>query len=838
MIFKALKSSLQHTALALSISALALPLSGFAAAESSLQDTVAQQGSVEVLVGLDMPFTPEGQLTASETSAQWQAIHEKQATFSTDLAQTLKNSGLLSFSNTSTPPPNFITHRFKTIPYVVMEVDKEILSALQESVHVDSIKLREVSQTALSDVASITGANQFYSAGFRGAGQTIAVLDTGSSQTSEFDACFSLHGDCPNGEMVQYGAGAAAPCTFANCEHGSVVTRALQALLPEANIISIQIASNMEGTAGFKEPDQISALEYIYQLHTSGQQTITAINMSLGNSYSALGGDTHQGFKGSCNGSSGENQDARLAIIQNLASAGIAVVAASGNDGFTDSMHKPACYDEVVSVGAVDKEGHIWTGSNRSETLDLLAPGVDVAVTLESGETVVQTGTSLAAPAVTAGIALLKQAHPTSDTAGIVGLLKNTGDASTGISEMQLNAAFTALGLDGSSSDSPILAVATEGTGSVQSSDAVLNCGTNCQAIYALNQLVTLTAQPDADQQFTHWSGDCADTSPNIDVTMDATKICVANFAPTSVQYTFSVEKRNKGNIHVQGYPTCWVSEMICSSAAEAGTTLEIMVTTTSDYEFVGWGGECRGYGNTTQLSMPMHRDINCTAEFLPIPNYPGKVVMTTQIIGKGKVRVSGFECLSGTCQFTFGLNRDAWFKATPASNYQFIQWVGEACPLAGGVHNKIEMTQHYSCTAIFAPEELLSDPQELADFIEDLQFNDENIDPTDTYPVEVVDEALYLFNHVASLVDAQVDAYNPVPWVTHLVDAPMYFSPAGQYVESVTVKADFYILISFVNDAYPQIAVVYGGLDNGSWGTWNASFVSRHSFNYNYSLW
>jgi len=834
MMLNTLKQSLQRTALAIGFSTLTLPIAGFAAIPTesqSLLDIATQQGSVEILVGLDMPFTPEGQLTSSETLAQWQAIHDKQTTFNADLARTLKNTGLLDVPHPTQMPPDLITHRFKTIPYVVMDVNTAVLSVIQESIHVDSIKLREISQTALSEVASLTGANQFYSAGFSGAGQTVAVLDTGSSQTSEFDACFSLHGDCPNGEMVQYGAGAAVPCTFANCEHGSVTTHALKALLPEANIISIQIASNLEGIAGFKETDQVSALEYIYQLHTSGQQTITAINMSLGNSYSEPGGATQQGFSGSCNDSSGENADARLAIIQNLASAGIAVVAASGNDGFTDGMHKPACYDEVVSVGAVDKDGDLWAGSNRSETLDLLAPGVDVAVPLENGEMIVQTGTSLAAPAVTAGIALLKQAHPTSDVEGIVHFLKHTGDKHTGIATMQLDNAFNALHLDEQATDSATLVVATRGLGDVQSSDAAIHCGDRCEANYASTVMVTLTAQPQADQQFTHWSGDCTGTTASLDVMMDTTKICIAHFESLApAKYTIFVEKRNKGNVTIykkdKKHVPCWVNEVTCLFEVDPGETVELRVATLKEYEFVGWGEACSHYGNMRRITLTVNSNLSCKAEFIPIPNYPGKPIFTMQIIGEGSLEAAGFTCLNGTCQYTYKEGKQIWIRMMPKTGHQFVQWVGEDCPLAGTTGGRMLMSQDYTCTAIFAPERLLSDPAELADFIEDIQFNDTRVKATGTYPVNVLDEALHLLKGVTGLVERQIDINNPVPWVTHLVEAPMYLAPAGQYVESVTVKQDYYVLISFINDAYPQIAVIYGGLDNGSWGNWAYGFT------------
>ena len=72
------------------------------------------------------------------------------------------------------------------------------------------------------------------------------------------------------------------------------------------------------------------------------------------------------------------------------------------------------------------------------------------------------------------------------------------------------------------------------GSGTVTSSPAGIDCGTDCSEDYQSGTIVTLTATPDSGSDLTNWSGDsdCADGQ----VTMDDNKACVATFQILSPQ--------------------------------------------------------------------------------------------------------------------------------------------------------------------------------------------------------------------------------------------------------------------------------------------------------------
>jgi hypothetical protein len=76
------------------------------------------------------------------------------------------------------------------------------------------------------------------------------------------------------------------------------------------------------------------------------------------------------------------------------------------------------------------------------------------------------------------------------------------------------------------------LTVTKEGSGSgtVTSSPAGINCGTDCAESFDAGALVTLTATPNAGSTFGGWGGACSGMSATCTVTMDAAKSVTATF--------------------------------------------------------------------------------------------------------------------------------------------------------------------------------------------------------------------------------------------------------------------------------------------------------------------
>ena len=90
--------------------------------------------------------------------------------------------------------------------------------------------------------------------------------------------------------------------------------------------------------------------------------------------------------------------------VRRAVARGTVLVAAAGNGGPEAPPAYPAAYDGVLAVTAIDSLFNPFPAANRGDYIDLAAPGVDVP-TLDGTTPVLRSGTSLAAPFVTALLA-------------------------------------------------------------------------------------------------------------------------------------------------------------------------------------------------------------------------------------------------------------------------------------------------------------------------------------------------------------------------------------------------------------------------------------------------
>jgi len=92
--------------------------------------------------------------------------------------------------------------------------------------------------------------------------------------------------------------------------------------------------------------------------------------------------------------------------IAAMARSGKVFVGAAGNGGPNAAAGYPAAYEEVIAVTAVDGKGGNWDHANRGTYIDVAAPGVQIRTALPGGKDGLVSGTSFAAPFVTAAVAV------------------------------------------------------------------------------------------------------------------------------------------------------------------------------------------------------------------------------------------------------------------------------------------------------------------------------------------------------------------------------------------------------------------------------------------------
>lgn len=107
--------------------------------------------------------------------------------------------------------------------------------------------------------------------------------------------------------------------------------------------------------------------------------------------------------------------------------AGILVIAAAGNTGDAGVQY-PAAYEDVMAVGAVNKDGLVESYSAKGEEVEIVAPGDLVRTTGFVGTEEVTSGTSLAAPQIAAVAALIWQKDPRVSADFVRGLLDESAN--------------------------------------------------------------------------------------------------------------------------------------------------------------------------------------------------------------------------------------------------------------------------------------------------------------------------------------------------------------------------------------------------------------------------
>jgi subtilisin family serine protease len=390
-----------------------------------LQTKAQLEGSVRVIVRLKKPTLSTNTLSP-------------QAALSDERAQIAKSQQRI-LTGTQLSHPKSVK-KFNYSPFIAMQVDSDTLDQLRASPEVEAVTEDVMVRAYLTESVPLIGGTQAWQKGFSGAGQTVAILDTGVDKSHPFlagkmvsEACFSTNefdnfyaSACPNGQQQQVGAGAGKACAAEDCIHGTHVAgiaAGRNGVAKDAKLISVQVFTLVTSSSycGLTTPcisafysDIIKGLEYVYSQRNNFK--IASVNLSLGDTFK---------YPGTCDGD--PVVEPVRQVVERLRSAGIATVFASGNSTYKDGMGRPACLSNVVSVGATDKQDFVAYFSNTSPALKLFAPGVNIVSSVPGGLFESLDGTSMAAPHVAGAWAVLKSKNPNASVSTILDALTRSG---------------------------------------------------------------------------------------------------------------------------------------------------------------------------------------------------------------------------------------------------------------------------------------------------------------------------------------------------------------------------------------------------------------------------
>ncbi|MDR3327923.1 MAG: S8 family serine peptidase, partial [Prevotellaceae bacterium] len=113
------------------------------------------------------------------------------------------------------------------------------------------------------------------------------------------------------------------------------------------------------------------------------------------------------------------------AALSYAASRGVIIICASGNGGYP-YVYYPASDSNVIAVGAINQSNQRVSSSNYGHKLALVAPGVDIYSTTLNSTYTTSSGTSFAAPQVSAVVALMLSRNPTLSRSDVETILYQT----------------------------------------------------------------------------------------------------------------------------------------------------------------------------------------------------------------------------------------------------------------------------------------------------------------------------------------------------------------------------------------------------------------------------
>jgi serine protease AprX len=254
-----------------------------------------------------------------------------------------------------------------------------------------------------------------WSAGYRGTGIKVAIVDTGIDRAHPDFAGRIVAGASFVGGDYQddngHGTHVASTCAGTGAAQGGTY----KGVAPEARLYAAKVLDR--GGSG-------SMSGVMAGVEWAVDQGVQVINLSLGGSGSSDG------------------QDALSLTCNAAVSRGIVVCVAAGNEGPTArTIGSPGAAADVITIGAVDRADRVASFSSRGPTRDgrtkpdLCFPGVDIVAARAAGTRMgsprgdhytASSGTSMATPHAAGVAALLLQAQPRATPSQIKQALKQT----------------------------------------------------------------------------------------------------------------------------------------------------------------------------------------------------------------------------------------------------------------------------------------------------------------------------------------------------------------------------------------------------------------------------
>ena len=233
------------------------------------------------------------------------------------------------------------------------------------------------------------------------------------------------------------------------------------------------------------------------------------------------------------------------------------------------------------------------------------------------------------------------------------------------------------------------VAKAGDGSGTVISSPAGINCGNDCTEPYLPGTVVTLTANPSVTSVFVGWSGACSGTGTCV-ITAGTDASVTATFDTARL----TVTKAGDGGGTVSSSPAGIVCPTDCNELYRPGTSVTLTAVSAANAVFSGWSGACTGTGTCL---LPMTTDTSVTATF-----DTAILSVTRAGLGAGTVTstLPGIAC-GLDCSESYLPGTSVTLTAVASAGGTFSGWSGACSGIGPCV---LTMTTDASVVATFLP--------------------------------------------------------------------------------------------------------------------------------------
>jgi hypothetical protein len=180
-----------------------------------------------------------------------------------------------------------------------------------------------------------------------------------------------------------------------------------------------------------------------------------------------------------------------------------------------------------------------------------------------------------------------------------IGDFNNDGLMDVAVANLDSNTVSVLMQVGVSNNVTLTVTPAGNGTGTVSSVPAGIDCGETCSSSFASGTVVTLTATPADGSTFVGWgAGPCEGTGTCTFTITSATTV-VANFAlSTNNNFTLTVNEAGTGSGTVTSVPSGISCPTTCSASFASGTQVTLTASAATGSTFAGWsGGGCTGTG-------------------------------------------------------------------------------------------------------------------------------------------------------------------------------------------------------------------------------------------------